>query len=82
VSDPDTSNPKDRVTKIDIVKDGGVVAKEYEPPSGYSIRWTPAIEDSTARYFFVRVWTAGGGEAPGADPSKPMAWLAPVWTGR
>ena len=82
VSDPDSTNPKDRITKIDIVKDGGVVAQEYQASPGYSIHWTPTIEDSTARYFFVRVWTAGGGEAPGADPAKPMAWLAPVWTGR
>jgi len=82
VSDPDTSNPKARITKIDIVKDGGVVAQEYQPSPGHSIHWTPVIEDATAKYFFVRVWTEGGGEASGADPSKPMAWLAPVWTGR
>ena len=82
VSDPDSSNPKDAITKIDIVKDGGVVVKDFQPSPGYLIHWTPAIEDSSATYFFVRVWTAGGGEAPGADPAKPMAWLAPVWTGR
>jgi hypothetical protein len=82
VSDPDTGNPKDKIAKIDIVKDGGVVVQEYQPSPEYSIHWAPAIEDSTAKYFFVRVWTAGGGDAPGADPAKPMAWLAPVWTGR
>jgi hypothetical protein len=30
----------------------------------------------------VRVWTARGGDAPQADAAKPVAWLAPVWTGR
>jgi hypothetical protein len=82
ITDPDTSNPKEKITKIDIVKDGGVVVQEYRPDPAHSVRWTPSIEDSSSKYFFVRVWTAGGGEAPGADPAKPMAWLAPVWTGR
>jgi len=82
VSSPDTGSTKDKITKIDIVKDHGVVAQEYTAEPGYSVHWAPAIEDSTSRYFFVRVWTAGGGDAPGADPGKPVAWLAPVWTGR
>ncbi len=82
ISDPDSTNPKDKITKIDIVKDGGAVAQEYQPSPGHSVRWTPIIEDSTSKYFFVRVWTAGGGDAPGADPNNPVAWLAPVWTGR
>ena len=82
IDDPDTSNPKDKITKIDIVKDGGAVAQEYTPTPAHSVRWTPAIEDASSRYFFVRVWTAGGGDAPGGDPANPVAWLAPVWTGR
>jgi hypothetical protein len=82
ISDPDSTNPKDKITKIDIVKDGGAVAQEYQASPGYSVRWTPTIEDSTSKYFFVRVWTAGGGDAPGADANNPVAWLAPVWTGR
>jgi len=69
-------------TKIDIVKDSGVVAQEYKGNPGHTLRWTPTIEDATAKYFFVRIWTIGGGDAPDADPTKPMAWLAPVWTGR
>jgi hypothetical protein len=82
VSHPNSTHPRDMITKIDIVKDGGIVAQEYQGNPGHSLRWTPTIEDATAKYFFVRVWTIGGGDAPGADPAKPMAWLAPVWTGR
>ena len=82
INDPDTGNPKDKITKIDIVKDGGVVAQEYTPEPGYSVEWSPTINDSASKVFWVRVWNAGGGDAPGADPAKPIAWLAPVWTGR
>jgi hypothetical protein len=82
IRDPDTGNPKDRITKVDIVRDGGIVAQEYAPEPAYSVDWQPTITDTASRYFFVRVWTAGGGDAPGADPSKPVAWLAPIWTGR
>jgi hypothetical protein len=74
---------KDKITKIDIVKDHGDVAQTYEVnPPAYSVEWKPVIHDATTKYFFVRVWNAGGGDAPHADASKPIAWLAPVWTGR
>jgi hypothetical protein len=83
IRDPDTSEPKDKITKIDIVKDGGKVAEAYTPPSpDYTMTWRPTIHDSESKYFFVRVWNAGGGDAPKADPEKPVAWLAPVWSGR
>jgi hypothetical protein len=82
ISDTNTSNPRDKITKIDIVKDGGAVVQTHSPAPAFSVRWRPTIQDSTNKYFFVRVWNAGGGDAPGADPAKPIAWLAPVWTGR
>jgi hypothetical protein len=82
VSDPDTNDPKDKITRIDIVKDHGVEVQSFTPKPGYTVRWQPTIEDATSHYFFVRVWNAGGGDAPNGDPAKPVAWLAPVWTGR
>jgi hypothetical protein len=82
ISDPDTNRPGDKITKIDIVQDGGAIVETYTPAPDYSAKWNPMIEDSTNKYFFVRVWNAGGGDTKGADPSKPVAWLAPVWTGR
>jgi hypothetical protein len=82
ISDPDTDNPKDKITKLDIVKDGGVVAVSYSPKPDFAISWSPTLHDATNKYFFVRVWNAGGGDAAGGKPSEPIAWLAPVWTGR
>lgn len=83
ISDPDTGNPKDKITKIDIVKDGGEVVQTYEVSNpDYVVNWNPTIKDAKNKFFFVRVWNAGGGDAPQADPQKPIAWLAPVWTGR
>lgn len=79
INDPDTGNPKDKITKIDIVKDGGAVVKTFEPEPAFEVRWKPVIQESSNHYFFVRVWNAGGGDAPGANPEKPIAWLAPVW---
>ena len=80
ISDPDTSNRNDKITKIDIVKDHGEVVKTYVPDApAYSITWKPVIEDNSATYFLVRVWDAGGGDSPQPDASKPVAWLAPVW---
>jgi hypothetical protein len=76
------NNPKDRITKIDIVKDGGAVVQADTPTPDYAVHWTPTVTDSAAKYFFVRVWTEGGGDAPAANPANPVAWLAPVWTGR
>jgi hypothetical protein len=82
ISDSDTDQPKDKITKIDIVKDGGAVVQVYMPTPAYSVRWRPTIRDATNKFFFVRVWNAGDGDAAGARSADPVAWLAPVWTGR
>jgi hypothetical protein len=80
ITDPDQDNPKDKITKIDIVTNGGKVVETYTPPApGFSVEWKPVIQDPKGTYFFVRVWNGGGGDAPGADPAKPVAWLAPIW---
>ena len=64
-------------------KDGGIVAAAYRPePPSFSVRWKPVLTDATNTYFFVRVWNATGGDAIDAKPGNPVAWLAPVWTGR
>ena len=82
ISDPDTDKPKDKITKIDIVQDSGAVVQVFKPTPAHSVTWSPTISNATNKFFFVRVWNAGGGDAPGANPANPVAWLAPVWTGR
>jgi hypothetical protein len=83
ITDPDTDKPADQITKLDIVKDHGEVAETYTPsPAAHTVTWQPTLHDTTSKYFFVRVYTAGGGDAPKPNPNKPVAWLAPVWTGR
>jgi len=72
VSDPDAG---DRITKIEILKDNGVLvqARTLATPQA-SVTWNPTITDTTSRYFFLRVYNEGS--------TTPMAWVAPVWTGR
>lgn len=82
VSDPDTANPKNKITKLDIVEDGGKVVQTFSPEPAHSVQWKPSITNAKAHYFFVRVWSVGGGDVPNAKPKNPVAWLAPVWTGR
>jgi hypothetical protein len=85
VNDPDVTEPKDKITKIDIVTDGGKVVDTYEPATpAHTVTWTPTVKNVTGKYYLVRVWNAGGGDLPDgqAKPDQPMAWLAPVWTRR
>jgi hypothetical protein len=54
VRDPDTTEPRHKITRIDIVKDGGVVALAYRPtPPAHTVTWNPTIKDSTSKYFWV-----------------------------
>jgi hypothetical protein len=56
VNDPDTNDPKAKINKIDIVKDGGTVVETYQPSeSSTSVSWSPEVRDADAHYFFVRV---------------------------
>ena len=83
INDPDDKNPKNKITKIDIVTDGGKILQTHEPsPAAFTVNWTPIIANTTSKYFFVRVWSANGGDTPDSTPDTPVAWLAPVWTGR
>lgn len=59
ISDPDINDPKAKITKIDIIKDGGEVVETYSPAPAYSVQWKPRIKNSGNKYFFVRVWNAG-----------------------
>ena len=82
ISDPDTDNPKDKITKLDLVTDAGAVVQTYEPMPAHAVTWNPTVRPATGKYYFVRVWSASGGNHAQAKPELPVAWLAPVWTGR
>ncbi|RKH53197.1 DNRLRE domain-containing protein [Corallococcus llansteffanensis] len=72
VSDADVG---DRISRIEILKDNGVVVQTFAPATPQaSVTWTPSLTDTTSRYFFLRVYNEGS--------TAPMAWIAPVWTGR
>lgn len=82
ISDPDTNDQKDRITQIEIIGDSGKVVKAYVPEPSHTIKWSPTINNSSDKYYFIRIYNEGGGDASSADPAKPVAWLAPVWTGK
>jgi hypothetical protein len=82
ISDPDVGNLANRVTKIEIIKDGGAVAEAHSPTPAHAVKWKTTIRDPKSKYFFVRIWNAGEGDAAKPAQAKPVAWLAPVWTGR
>jgi hypothetical protein len=68
-SDPDAGDPNDRITKIEIVGDNGVVvgSKEF---SEHSVSWT-ATYAPQYKYYFVKVYTADKADGPAAYAKKP-----------
>ena len=81
VSDPDAA---DTITKIEIMKNSGTgaVVAASATFNSTSVTWNPTITDTTSTYFYVRVYNATGGDAGSANSANPVAWLAPIWTGR
>lgn len=57
---------------IEIVGSANDTAILSTTVNGTSKTWTPTLNDTTNKYFYVRV-TRGG---------TRMAWTAPIWTGR
>ncbi|HZI13011.1 MAG TPA: DNRLRE domain-containing protein [Myxococcus sp.] len=69
------SDVGDRITKIEIRKDNGVLVQAHTPSTPQaSVSWNPTVTDSTSRYFFLLVYSEGR--------TGPTAWVAPTWTGR
>ncbi|WP_346239288.1 hypothetical protein ABDK00_006210 [Niabella insulamsoli] len=88
ITDPDINVAADKITRIDIVANGGKTVASYEVPvPAHEVHWQPEIKNEGYAYFFVRVWNAGGGDLEPAvgkaspNASQPIAWLAPVWIG-
>lgn len=74
VSDPDTGDENDKITRIEIMKDNGELVT-WQKFDAHSVQWTPVIEDTESDYFFLRVWTKG-------KTDGPTAYVAPVWIDR
>jgi hypothetical protein len=73
-SDPDTSVSGDKITKIELMADNGVVVTS-KTFSAYNVTWSPSVSNTQHyKYYFFRVYTAG--KTDGAT-----AYIAPVWTG-
>jgi hypothetical protein len=75
ILDPDGA--ADAITRVEILSDGGVVVAS-SGVNAATVHWTPTVSSTTARYFFVRVFTASDAEGN----AGVTAWTAPVWTGR
>lgn len=85
ITDPDRSVAEDKITKIEIIRDNGEIALVHEPTASHSVIWKPVLKDESSKYFFIRIYSNGGSDVSkdkASDPLKPIAWLAPVWTGR
>lgn len=57
---------------IEIVGSSSKTALTSVAVNGTSKTWTPTLNNTTSKYFYVRVTRAGAS----------MAWTAPIWTGR
>ena len=81
VNDPDTTDPSDRISKIDIVTSGNKVLRSFQTKDPkHEVRWKVSLkQDEVKKYLFVRVYDSSGEPANSSDPLEPIAWLAPVW---
>ncbi len=68
VEDPNTNISNDRISKIELIRNGENVVDTHEP-NAYTVDWTFTIEPCSASYYFVRVTNA----------ANQKAWTAPIW---
>jgi len=75
LSDPNTGAAGDKITKINIIKNGGAVAATLTPNSYSTGDLTASItNDSTSTYFYLEVYTAD-------DANAPTLYSAPIFIG-
>ena len=70
VNEPDTDNPEQKITKIEVVTEGGEVVASSDFDA-YSVNWKPQVSGDNA-YYFVLVYNA-------SRTDGPVAFVAPVW---
>ncbi len=70
VRDPNTGRSSDRISKIELIRNGGVVQETHTvSPLRHEVEWTFSFACNTPRYYFVRVTNSSG----------QKAWTAPIW---
>jgi len=71
VSDPDTGNANDKITKIEVIGNNGTVlgSKTF---SAHAVTWAPVYSTVSQKYYFIRVYAAD-------KTDGPTACSAPVW---
>ena len=70
VSDPDTSAAADRITRIEIIGNGGAVlaSKNF---SAHDVSWQPSVMTGSNTYMFIRIYSG--------ERTQHTAVAAPVW---
>lgn len=69
ISDPDTTNAADKITKVEIITEAGAIAATQTFDS-HAISWKPSIA-GTKKYYFLKVYNG--------ERTTYTAAAAPVW---
>lgn len=70
VTDPDTGNANDKIKKIEVISEGGVVVASQTFDS-HSVSWNPSVAANGRKYFFLKVYNG--------SLSYHMGVTSPVW---
>jgi len=73
VSDPDTSEPKDRITRVELVGENGKLLR-WKDFSAHTASWEITLPP-TQKYYFLLVYCAD-------KKDGPTAYSAPIWVER
>ncbi len=86
INDPDTSDPADTITKIEIIGSGGALIDTFIPATkSHRVRCRMEVSGSEnpSAYYFLKIWDNSADPAGAAAESDlPVATLAPVWITR
>lgn len=70
VSDPDTANTQDKIKKIEVIGNGGVVLAS-QTFDAHSVTWQPTVAVGSNSYMFIRIFNG--------ERTTHTAVAAPVW---
>lgn len=70
IEDPDTNNPNDKISRVEIISDWGEIVARASFNS-FLVDWQTTLSSQTAKYYYAKIYTKDG----------QRAWTTPVWTG-